>query len=155
MTARPGSTGAWGLRTPLEPIHSIAPMLRRVVRAALFASFVIALWTFGRPALAMPAGLCDDRGASAIAPPPALEAPDDAIQRARLPALCTGAELPIRATIAPAHRGSPAPSADAVYALAPRTEPVAAAQGEELEAVPVANRFSRGFHWRIERPPRG
>jgi hypothetical protein len=47
----------------------------------MFAGVVLALWAFVRPAMAMPAGLCDDRGACAIAPPPSLQTPDDSIRR--------------------------------------------------------------------------
>jgi hypothetical protein len=143
------------LRSGLEPIHSTAPMLRRVLRAALFASLVLAFWTVSRPAFAMPAGFCDDRGASAIAPPPSLEASDEAIARARLPAMCRGAELPIRATIVPFHHGFPVASASADYALPLRVTPVAAARGDLLELTYDGNRPSSGVRWRIERPPRG
>jgi hypothetical protein len=57
-------------------------MVRRALRAALFAVVAVVVWTVARPARAAPAPFCDDRGASALAAPPALEAPDDAIRRA-------------------------------------------------------------------------
>src|SRR6202041_1954760 len=59
-----------------------AAMASRVLRVAIAASFALVLFVLARPASAATAPFCDDRGASAIAAPPVLEAPDDAIRRA-------------------------------------------------------------------------
>ena len=61
-------------------------MVTRVFRTAIFAGVMLALWTLGRPAHAATlAPFCDDRGATALAPPPALEAPDEAVRQGRRP----------------------------------------------------------------------
>ena len=58
------------LRRGCEPIHSTSEMFRGALRFAISVGLMLALWTVSRPAAAaMPAGVCDDRGASAIAPP--------------------------------------------------------------------------------------
>src|SRR5947209_17163186 len=86
-------------------------MARVVLRAVLFGSVVLALWSLARPASAAIAPLCDDRGASAIAPPPLLQAPDDAhneaIERAHVAPSCTRGDLPLGASIAAPKKGVP------------------------------------------------
>src|SRR5579884_797187 len=62
--------------------------LGRIYRAVLFAGVLLAVWAVAIPAFASPAPLCDDRGATLLATPPALEAPDVAIERARASATC-------------------------------------------------------------------
>jgi hypothetical protein len=131
-------------------------MIRGVLRVALFASLVLTLWTFARPAAAMPAGLCDDRGATAIAPPPLLEAPDEAIQRARAPASsCPGEDSEARAAIGPAHHRAPSPPTDAQHAL-PTSRVVLPSPAEHRRGpAAVVDRPAPGVHSRVERPPRG
>jgi hypothetical protein len=130
-------------------------MLPRVLRTVLIASVALALWTLVRPArAAMPAGLCDDRGATAIAPAPTFDALDEAVRRARASASCPDHDLPLCATVVPAHRGGAPASADAQYALA-----IDCTQWPAPEATPVAlaahpERPLRGERSRIERPPR-
>lgn len=131
-----------------------ARMFRRVHHAAFFGGLFLALWTLARPASAMPAGLCDDRGATAIAPPPALQASDEAVRRARAPASCAGMELPTCATIAPAPHGLTFASSDLGSALLVRPFGFAASRGESLEFAIDLNRPLAGIHLRIERPPR-
>jgi hypothetical protein len=58
-------------------------MLARVARAALFFATMFVVSTLARSAFAAAAPFCDDRGATALAAPPDLQAPDDAIQKAR------------------------------------------------------------------------
>ncbi len=130
-------------------------MVRGVFRAALFVGLVLALWTLPRSAAAMPAGLCDDRGATAIAPP-SLEAPDEAIQRARAPASsCLGDALDGRAAISHAHTGMTPMGEDAGRALPScglvvASPPAAVLPFNEVEAASSFDARSR-----IERPPRG
>jgi hypothetical protein len=124
------------------------------LRAALFASIVLALWTFGASAFAMPAGLCDDRGASAVAPPPSFEAPDVAIHRARLPLSCGDQRLPAYAQIAPAHRILAPGAGPADHALLPAVLPLASPGAEELPHRAPMTRSPPGISWRVERPPR-
>jgi len=117
---------------------------------------MLALWTLGRPAHA--AGLapfCDDRGATALAAPPALEATDEAVRRSAAPP-CED-EAPIFGlALGPAHRTLRSFSADAAPAVAaaqprlpppPLEEPIAFVAGQ---AAPQA-----GIRYRVERPPRG
>jgi hypothetical protein len=125
-----------------------------VIRAALFASLVLALWTFGRSAFAMPAGLCDDRGASAIAPPPSFEAPDVAIQRAHAPFSCAGRKLPPYARILPTHRILSPPVASPDCALPATARSLAVPWVMKLDLDRRSKRPPAGISWRVERPPR-
>ena len=139
----------------LAPIHSTAAMFRGVLRAALSVGLMLALWTVSRPAAAaVPAGLCDDRGASAIAPPPSLEAPDEAIQRARAPLPC-GGELESRVAVSPGHRGAGIAQNDGPSAL--RWVPIVWVEqgGTVIPFAEPAERRGLGVHFRVERPPRG
>jgi hypothetical protein len=129
-------------------------MVRAFLRVALFGGVFLALWTLARPAAAATAPLCDDRGASAVAAPPALVAPDQAIERARTTCSYTK-ELPFGACISPAQKTVPrsSPVADhAVPAAALRIAPAAAEQPQPV--IPVA-RALEGVRSRVERPPRG
>src|SRR5579859_2664378 len=106
---------------------------RAALRAALFASVMFAIWSFSRSAAAG-AALCDDRGASATAEPPALEAPGEAIQRARLGPRCpTRGDLPLASSVAPC-RGGPALSFSgvdqAVDPVAPKVASAAPVRAE-------------------------
>jgi hypothetical protein len=129
-------------------------MVRAFVRAVLFGSVFLALWTLARPAAAAVAPLCDDRGASAVADPPPLEAPDVAIERARATCSTTQSDLPFGARIAPAHKNAPrfSPPPDPVVPAAALR--VAPATGEEPEPAVVVARPCEGVRSRVERPPR-
>jgi hypothetical protein len=130
-------------------------MLRRALRAVLFAIVTIALWTVARPAQAMPAGFCDDRGASAVAPDPLLEAPDVAIQRARIAPACDGEEVQLGTAIAPGHGQPPIASASADPALPSATPAVVPASGSLRTFVPLAQPRADGVTSTLDRPPRG
>jgi hypothetical protein len=130
-------------------------MLRRALRAVLFAIVTIALWTVARPAQAMPAGFCDDRGASAIAPDPLLEAPDVAIQRARIAPTCDGEEVQLGAAVAPGHGQPPIASASADPALPAATPAVPPASFDLCTFAPVAQPRADGVTSTLDRPPRG
>jgi len=129
-------------------------MLRRALRAVLFAIVTIALWTVARSAQAMPAGFCDDRGASAIAPDPLLEAPDVAIQRARLAPVCDGEEVQLGAAVAPGHAQPILSSATADPALLVATPAVPPASACARSFVPVAEPRADGITSTLDRPPR-
>jgi hypothetical protein len=61
-------------------------MLARAIRTAVFASVMLAVWSFARPAHAQAlAPFSDDRGATGIALPPPLQGPEDAVERAAIP----------------------------------------------------------------------
>jgi hypothetical protein len=130
-------------------------MVRAFLRGALFVGVFLALWTLSRPAAAAGAPLCDDRGASAEAAPPPLEASDQAIQRARATCSTTHGELPFGASVSAAHKNmprfSPAPD-QAVPAVALRVAP---STGEEREPAVLLAPACEGVRSRVERPPRG
>jgi len=127
-------------------------VVRGVLWAALFTSLVVALSAFARPAFAMPAGFCDDRGASAIAPAPALQGPDQAFRRA--PASCVNDELSAFASVQRAHRCGSGPSVGPAHALIPVRLVVAPARTESIELSFAPASPHRGVRWRVERPPR-
>ena len=115
---------------------------------------MLALWTVSRPAAAaVPAGLCDDRGASAVAPPPALEAPDEAIQRSRAPAPC-GGELESRVAVSPGHRSVAFPDSDAPSALPSDPLHLVAPHGTPSAFVAPPDMHGLVMPFRVERPPR-
>ncbi len=122
----------------------------------LVSSLLLVLWTMARPAHAMPAAFCDDRGASAVAPPPALDAPDVVIARVRVALSCPGQDLPLFASLGVGHRGvvpSLSTGLDAALPIAPAW--LVPPAGEELDAPAEAARPLDGVRARIERPPRG
>jgi hypothetical protein len=137
-----------------RPIQSVPPMLGRPLRAVLFACLVLALWTLARPAAAAMAPFCDDRGASALAPPPALEASDLAMVRARTPA-CGADPMPFSATARPPQRRAAPPSVSADATLLVRLLIPPPAPRALLEVPVVHARPPRGERSRVERPPRG
>lgn len=130
-------------------------MVRRALRAALATSLLLVFWTIARPAHAMPAPFCDDRGASAIAPPPALEPLDEAIARARLTSCDEAAGLPLRATIDGGQRLPAPPSAGPGALLPPAPAYIPPAPGDPLDTPAEAARPIDGVRGRVERPPRG
>jgi hypothetical protein len=129
-------------------------MVRRVARAAVFAGLTLALFALARPARAIPAGLCDDRGATAVAPPPALEPPESALERTRSAQAPCGKDGPARATAAPSRR-APRPVAAAERALpAPAVlHAPPRALGVDMP-IPIAPPHTREARFRVERPPR-
>jgi len=137
------------------PIQSTAAMAGRVLRVAIAASFALVLFVLARPASAAPAPFCDDRGASAIAPPPVLEAPDDAIRRASVVS-CDTEERLLDASIGPPHRlrgRALAGTELAIAALRPDAlRPLA--QRLPVQCAPIAP-LPEGVGLRVERPPRG
>jgi hypothetical protein len=129
---------------------------RRILRQLFCASVLLALWTIARPAAATlpPAPFCDDRGASALAPAPLLEATDVAIQRARSTSPCDAAGPMFFASLGPGHSDL-APrfggSESAIVSWHGSLAPPAA----ELLAEPSATRApDYGARSRVERPPR-
>jgi hypothetical protein len=143
-----------GLPIDGSPIQSTRPMARRrILRATLFASFALALWAFARPARASSAPFCDDRGASASAMPPALDAPDEALARARsCPA--GGDELSLFVTIARTHPAF-AQGLEGLDGVVPaRGVVLPRLAGAAFDCAPPI-RLARGDATsRVERPPR-
>jgi hypothetical protein len=130
-------------------------MFRRALRTVLFAIVTVAIWTLSRPAFAMPAPLCDDRGATSLAPPPTLQAPELAVLRAPAPLPCEDEGLSAGPTLASGHVDHQAPSTQGDPAVTTSVAPVVSAVGEPLALPPPAAPSSEGVHYRIERPPRG
>ncbi len=131
------------------------PMLRRALRSLLFTIVTVVLWTVARPAMAMPAPFCDDRGATAIAPEPLLEAPDVAVQRARLAPSCELDDCTLGEAVAPGHAPTPVPPSSAEPALLPAAPAVAPASSSTLTLLPAAQPRADGVSSTLERPPRG
>jgi hypothetical protein len=129
-------------------------MVRRGLRAAIFTALVFVLWSFSRPAFAASAPFCDDRGATALAAPPALEATGEAIVRARFSS-CEYGRPRLELAVGPAHRILSPPADDAGYGWAmarARLEPAASGSLEVFLVMPPPCHGVRG---RVERPPRG
>jgi hypothetical protein len=144
------------LPTRPDPIHSTGPMLRRALRCALFAIVTVAIWTLSRPAFAMPAPLCDDRGATSLAPPPTLLAPELAVLRAAPPLPCEDADLAAGPTVAPSGHGQQmVSSSQGDPAVVTGAAPLASPAGEPLALPPPDAPSTEGVQYRIERPPRG
>jgi hypothetical protein len=130
-------------------------MFPRAVRYILVSSLTLVLWTFARPAMAMPAPFCDDRGASGIAAAPALEASDVAVQRARATPPCPGEDLPLGVAITHSRPAS-APAVLAVDPALPTARPPLVAPPDTLlDPSPTVECPREGERSRIERPPRG
>jgi hypothetical protein len=138
----------WGL------IQSTRTMVGRALRAAIGAALVFVVLAFSRSALAAPAPFCDDRGATALAAPPALEAAGDAIQRARF-STCDYGHHHFETSVGPMrHRITPA-SDDAGQALLPPPAQPPPFAIDMLEVNVVVPRPCVGVRIRVERPPRG
>lgn len=131
-------------------------MVTRAFRTAIFVGVMLALWLVGRPAHAATfAPFCDDRGATALAPPPTLEATDEAVRRTAAPP-CDG-EAPIFGlALQPAHRVVPTASAAATPAATTAPLPLLPSPLDGPIAF-VARETARpaGVRYRVERPPRG
>ncbi len=135
-------------------------MLARAVRAALVLATMFVVLAMARPAYAAAASapFCDDRGATALAPPPTLEAPDGAIQRARAQACGLKTDGDAWLAMFRSGRGraeaTAAPDGPAASTTTAATPAIAAADcvvlpALETRAAPAATPGSR-----VERPPR-
>ncbi len=122
---------------------------------AAFAATMLVVLTLARPAHAATAPFCDDRGATALAAPPALEAPGEAIRRARVTSCNRNLDFDVlMASLSPWHgkAGATADDPGPVGLIAA----LAAAPSESMPLVasePPA-RPCVGAHGRVERPPR-
>ena len=133
--------------------YTPARMVRRALRAASFAAVVLALWTMARPARAASAPFCDDRGATALAAPPALEAPGEAIRRASS-STCNHDKVELGLSVrAPRHRAAP-PSDDTHHAWQPHVRLPGPALDEVQEVAAARASPCLGVRSRVERPPR-
>lgn len=131
-------------------------MLRRTLRCALFAIVTVAIWTLSRPAFAMPAPLCDDRGATSLASAPALQEAELVVLRAAPPLPCEDDDLGAAPSLAPSGHGpEQAPSPQADPAIVTAATPLVSLPGEPIAQPPPAAPSTEGMHYRIERPPRG
>ena len=136
------------------PIQSTRPMVVRALRAALFASILLAVWSFARPARAASlAPFCDDRGATAIASPPALEAPDEAVRRAAAPSCDPDGPLfGLAFDHGRAHGAKASPEQEPAIAAVPVA--IAHPTGEPIAFVTRETSSPYGVRYRVERPPR-
>lgn len=133
--------------------YTPARMVRRALRAALFAALVLVLWTLARPARAASAPFCDDRGATALAAPPALEASGEAIRRAHISS-CTHEKVELGLTVRAQRRAAAPPSEGSDKGWQPEVRLIGPALGEVPKAAPVPASPSLGVRARVERPPR-
>ena len=129
-------------------------MLRRVIVRLLAASLALALWTVALPAQASNAPFCDDRGASAMAPAPVLEAPDVGVQRAAVPASCPDEEVLLGTTVRAGRVTSAPPTVGGEPVLLPSRAKMVFPRGENLTNLPPVESPREGVRFRIERPPR-
>jgi hypothetical protein len=128
---------------------------RSAFRAVLFASVMLVVWAFARPAHAAWAPLCDDRGASAIAPPPLLLSPEETIARADTSGCDRDATARLAAlgadhtrSFSPDAGGDAALPAPAIASLARYENGPFHAPVRPTDRPPVSPRS------RVERPPR-
>jgi hypothetical protein len=135
-------------------------MLLRVARAAIFLVTVLVTSTLARSAFASGftgyygAPFCDDRGATALAPRPDLEAPDAAWQQTRSDACDLDGNtwrVMVRPTgtriVATLDESAPADRAPSLLTMP-------TADSYELTLTEVTGRPSPGARLRVERPPR-
>jgi hypothetical protein len=132
-------------------------MVRALLRAVLFGSVFLALWTLARPASAAIAPLCDDRGASGVAAlPTPLEAPEDTIQRAHATATCERDEILLGSSVRSTHKGAPKAAPSAPEPAQPTAQPrLVFSAGSDARVLAVVARPRDGVRYRVERPPRG
>jgi hypothetical protein len=127
----------------------------RALRAVLFASVLLAVWAFALPARAAWAPLCDDRGASVLAPPPALEAPDEAITRTASAACDRDATSRLTALSADHGKGvSRSAGCDAAVPVTATRPPARCDNGPWHGSPRATERPPASIRSRVERPPR-
>jgi hypothetical protein len=149
------SASAPSLPTRASPIQSTPRMVTRVLRAVLFASVMLAVWSFARPAQAQVlAPYSDDRGATGIALPPALEAPEDAVERAAAPPHLSFEDPLFGLAFDHGRRGGPSAGPGQEPAVAVRAIAILPASSELLVFTPCETSPPIGERTRVERPPR-
>jgi hypothetical protein len=127
---------------------------RRIVRVLLVLSVTLVTWAAARPcwAAAAPyAPLCDDRGASASAPPPTFEATDEAVRRAR--ASCETGEHSLFASIVSGRSATPRPGHAAEPVLPVRVSWHVEWLSEPIADTPARRAEAPGVRSKLERPP--
>ena len=131
-------------------------MVVKALRVALFSGLMVALWSFVHPAFAATlAPFCDDRGATALAPPPALEPTDEAVRRAAAPS-ADGDGPSFAVVLRSAHRAPRITLVDVSPASASRFAPGVLPPPAEPRAFEARDLLPpAGVRFRVERPPRG
>lgn len=127
---------------------------RRILRTLLVLGVTLVTWAAARPcwAAAAPyAPLCDDRGASASAPPPTFEATDEAIRRAR--ASCETDEQSLFAAIVPGRSATARASHAAEPVLPVQVSWHVEWLSEPVAGTPVRQIDASGVRSKVERPP--
>ncbi len=130
----------------------MAELRRLAIALAVSAALVVGLWV--RPSLAAPAPFCDERAATALAPPPAPTAADQVIARAACHANPLATLTSRFLGLAPGH-----PAPDTSPSVIDAAVPTAVPKLARPPSVPVDGRVvvdapARGVRSRIERPPR-
>jgi hypothetical protein len=130
---------------------------RRLIRVAITASLVLALWAVARPAKAATMSLapfCDDRGATAVASPPVLPMADQRFLGARSSAWPDGEVAPV--SIGPSRNVLEIRSFEVAPFLIARAQvaPYPAPAARVLRLRAVTSESPAGVHIRVERPPR-
>lgn len=129
-------------------------MARRALRVLLFAIVTMALWSVTRPAMAMPAGFCDDRGATAVAADPLLVTADAGSFIAVFAPSCDGDDGALVVALSPGHAGTTFTAIASDPALPTATLAVLPASGALRPSPSQRLRAPGGVRSSIERPPR-
>jgi hypothetical protein len=137
------------------PRHSAGRMRQRALRAWLFMSVVVVAWAVARPAMAASAPYCDDRGASANAPPPTFQPTDEAVRAVLAERSFSLEGTLLWPTVLPDHSAELAGRGSPDQALPPEATVLPSPPGDDLPPADSQARAPSGVHHRVERPPRG
>jgi hypothetical protein len=103
------------------------------------------------------APLCDDRGATVLAPPPVLQAPESTLEQGDDPAdACSFVETSTKTYRPVPQGGSDSPSSDGAATTLTRVVATVPDAAREISLPPaVLTAPAAGVRMRVERPPRG
>ncbi len=129
-------------------------MKGRRLRFAVFVAWVATVWFVALPALAS-GPICDDRGASRMAPSPVLIVGPDTLDVDPAAAACDTADsdVPAYQRDRPPAEPDTTPDTQALPAVQHSLDFVATADGS-LEPIPPSDAATPGVRYRVERPPR-
>jgi|HubBroStandDraft_2_1064218.scaffolds.fasta_scaffold683693_1 hypothetical protein len=127
--------------------------MARSVRMLVVALVALAAWLVAGTAMAA-APLCDDRGASALAPPPTLDTPNESIDIGMSPEAC-GYAVDDGSSLHQGRAADPLPAPASAELLPVATQGnVLAATGIAMPVDLTSSKGRAGECGRLERPPR-